>query len=131
MSTAYFHSHEYSSCKSIRESRNWYFSKSWILVTWQPSIDICGEEPINTELLQSTSKWFNIFKKLKNWKNLDSILVNIQALLTGRIMEEETGSTSKFNSIPFYEICLKITIYSINEVDLLHMRVECPNFKLW
>ena len=45
-------------------------------------------------------------------------------------MGEETGSKSKLNLIHFYELCLKITIYSINEVFLLRMWVECPNFKL-
>ena len=45
-------------------------------------------------------------------------------------MGKKTGARSKFNSIPFYELCLKITSYSIYEVFLLHMRVECLNFKL-
>ena len=45
-------------------------------------------------------------------------------------MGEETGFRSKFDSKPFYELYLKITIYSIYEVSLLRMRVECPNFKL-
>ena len=38
---------------------------------------------------------------LQNWKNLVSTVVNFQALLTGRIMEEETGSGFNFNSMPF------------------------------
>ena len=46
------------------------------------------------------------------------------------LMVEETGSGSKFNSIPFYELYLQITTYSIFEVFLLGMRVKCPNFKL-
>ena len=45
-------------------------------------------------------------------------------------MEEVTGSGSKFDSKPFYELCLKITIYNIFEASLLRMRVELPNFKL-
>ena len=45
-------------------------------------------------------------------------------------MGEETGSKSKLSLIHFDELCLKITTYSINEVFLLRMCVECPNFKL-
>ena len=45
-------------------------------------------------------------------------------------MGEETGSKSNFNSKSFYELGLKITIYSIYEVCLLRMRVEYPNFIL-
>ena len=41
-------------------------------------------------------------------------------------MGQETGSRSTFNSTPIYEIYLKITTYSIYEVCLLRMRVECP-----
>ena len=73
------------------------------------------------------SKCFHIFKKLQRGKNLVSTLINIQALLTGGIMAEETDSRSNFNSIPFYQLCLKITTHSIYEVFLLRMRVECPN----
>ena len=90
---------------------------------------MCGEEPVTTKWLQNTSKWFIIFKKLQNWKSLN-ILLNIQALLTRGIIGEETASSSNFNSIPFYELCLKITSYRINEVFLLRMREEYPNFKL-
>ena len=57
-------------------------------------------------------------------------LANIQELLTDGIMGEETGSRSKFNSVPFYEICLKITTYSINEIFLSRVREEYPNFKV-
>ena len=57
-------------------------------------------------------------------------LANIQELLTGGFMGEETGSRSKFNSVPFYEICLKITTYSINEIFLLRVQEEYPNFKV-
>ena len=56
------------------------------------------------------SKLFHIFKKLHNWKNLVSTLVNIQGLLIGGIMGEDTGSRSKFDSIPFHKLCLKFTI---------------------
>ena len=84
--------------------------------------------PVSTKWLQNTSKLFH--KKLQNWKNLVSTLVNIQALLIGGIIGEETGSRSKFDSIPFYKFCLKITTYNIYKVSLLRMRVECPNFKL-
>ena len=45
-------------------------------------------------------------------------------------MGGETGSRSKFNSIPFYELFLKSTTSSINDVLLLRTCVECPNFKL-
>ena len=68
-------------------------------------------------------QWFIIFKKLQNWKSLN-ILLNIQAILTRGIIGEETASSSNFNSVPFYELCLKITSYSINEVFLLRMREE-------
>ena len=78
MSIAYIYSHEYYSSKNIRESRNQFFSKNWIQVSWQPSVAVSGEEPVSTNWLQSTSKWFNIFKKLQNWKNLVSTLVHIQ-----------------------------------------------------
>ena len=61
---------------------------------------MCGKEPVSTKWLQNISKWFIIFKKLQNWKNLSSALVNIQALLTGGNMGEETGPRSKFSSIP-------------------------------
>ena len=44
-------------------------------------------------------------------------------------MGEETGFRSKFDLAPFYEHFLKFTAYSIYEVSLLRMRVECPNFK--
>ena len=54
---------------------------------------------------------------MQNWKNLVSTL------------GEETCSRSKFNSIPFYELCLEIPTCRFNEVFLLHMHVECPNFK--
>ena len=37
-------------------------------------------------------------------------------------MKEETDSRSNFDSKLFYELCLKITIYSIYEVSLLRMR---------
>ena len=37
-------------------------------------------------------------------------------------MKEETDSRSNFDSTLFYELCLKITIYSIYEVSLLRMR---------
>ena len=57
-------------------------------------------------------------------------LTNIQELLTGGIMGEETGSRSKFNSAPFYETCLKITTYSINQISLSRVREEYPNFKV-
>ena len=96
MSIAYFHSHKYSSCKSIRESRNRFFSKNWIGVSWQPSIPICREEPVSTKWLQNTSKWFNIFKKLQNWKNLVFTLLGIQALLIHAIIGEKTSSRFKF-----------------------------------
>ena len=89
-----------------------------------------GNLPVSTKWLQNTSKLFHIFEKLQNWKNLVSTLVNIQALLIGGIIGEETGSRSKFDSIPFYELCLKITTYNIYQVSLLRMRVECPNSKL-
>ena len=65
--------------------------------------------PVSSKWLQNTSKFFHIFKKLQNWKNLVSILVNIQVLLTGGVMEDETDSRSKFDAIPYYELCLKIT----------------------
>ena len=55
----------------------------------QPSIDMWGEELVSTKWLQNTSKWFIIFKKLQNWKNLVSTFVNIQALLIGGIIGEE------------------------------------------
>ena len=53
-------------------------------------------------------------------------------------MGEETSSSSKFYSIPFYELCLKFSTYSIyhhvslsyHQVFLLDMRVECPNLNL-
>ena len=38
-------------------------------------------------------------------------------------MGEDTGSRSKFNLIPFYELCLKITTYSI-------YRHASPNFSI-
>ena len=38
-------------------------------------------------------------------------------------MGEETGSRSKFDSKPFYKLCLKVTIYSIYEVSLMRMRL--------
>ena len=44
-------------------------------------------------------------------------------------MGEETGFRSKFDLAPFYEHFLKFTAYTIYEVSLLRMRVECPNFK--
>ena len=85
----------------------------------------------------------NLFTYLKSCKIEKSwfALVNIQALLTGGIMGEETGSRSKFNLISFNlfqssvmnqvnEFCLKITTYSIYEIFLLCMYEECPNFKL-
>ena len=84
MPITYFDSHEYSSCKSIRESRYLFFSKNWIQVSWQSSIDMCAEEPVSNKWLQNTSKWFNIFKKLQN-----STLVCIQVLFTGGIVGEE------------------------------------------
>ena len=64
MSVAYFHCHEYSINKSIRESRNRFFSNSGIQVSRQGSTDARGEEPVNdckkllqsTKLLQNTSK---------------------------------------------------------------------------
>ena len=87
--------------------------------------------PVSTKWFQNTSKLFHIFQKLQDWKNLVSTLVNIQALLIDEIMEGNTGSRSKFDSIPFHKLCLKVTIYSIYEVSLLRMRVECRNFKLW
>ena len=34
------------------------------------------------------------------------------------------------NLIPFCELCLEITTYSINEVFLLRMREACPNFEI-
>ena len=81
-----------------------------------------GEEPVSTKWLQNTTpKWF---KKRQNWKNLVATLINIQALLTGENMGEENGSKSKFNSIPFYELCLKINTCSVNEVFLMRMRVN-------
>ena len=80
------------------------------------------------------SKWVDNLpvstKWLQNTKILVFTLLNIQALLISGIMGEETGSRSKFDSIPSYELCLKITTYSIYEVSLLRMRVGCPNFKL-
>ena len=45
-------------------------------------------------------------------------------------MGEETGSRSKFDLIPFMNLCLRITTYSVYEDFLLRMRVECPNYKL-
>ena len=57
------------------------------------------------------SKWFHLFKKLhcttgkkKTKKKLVYALVNIQALLTGGIMGQETGCRSTFNSTPIYQI---------------------------
>ena len=69
-------------------------------------------------------------KTEKTEKNLVSTLVNIEALFISGIMGEETGSRSNFNSKSFYELGLKITIYSIYEVCLLRMRVEYPKFIL-
>ena len=91
---------------------------------------MCGEESVNTKCLHNMSKCFHIFKKLQRGKNLVSTVINIQALLTGGIMVEESDSRSNFISIPFYQLCLKITTHSIYEVFLLRMRVECPNFKI-
>ena len=68
---------------------------------------------------------------MKNWKSLVSTLANIQALFTVWIMGDETGTRSNFNSVRFYELCLKFTTYDINEVFLLRMRVWCPNIKFW
>ena len=87
--------------------------------------------PVSAKWLQKTSKLFHVFKKQQNWKNLVSTLVNIQALPTGEIMGEETGSRFKFNLIlSLYESCFKITTYGIFKVILLRMRIECPIFKL-
>ena len=85
----------------------------------------------------------NLFTYLKSCKIEKTwfALVNTQALLTGGIMGEETGTRSKFNLISFNlfqssvmnwvnELCLKITTYSIYEIFLLCMYEECPNFKL-
>ena len=47
MSVAYFHCHEYSINKSIRESRNRFYSNSGIQVSRQGSTDARGEEPVN------------------------------------------------------------------------------------
>ena len=51
MSIAYVYSYKYSSCKSIRESRNGFFGKNRIGVSWQPPIDMCGEESVKTQSL--------------------------------------------------------------------------------
>ena len=74
MPIAYFHSHEYFSHKSIWEVRNLLFSKNWDKVSWQPFIDMCGEEPV---------------APLQNWKKTDFTLVYIQLLLSGGIMGEQ------------------------------------------
>ena len=86
--------------------------------------------PLSTNDSKIHLKLFHIFKKLRNWKNLVSTLLNIKALLTSGIMGKEIDSRSKFDSIPFYELCLKITTYSIFKVFLLRIRVKFPNFKL-
>ena len=64
MSIAYFHSHEYSSCKSIQESRNRIFSKNWIQVSWQPSIDTYEEESVSTKNTQSIVKYVQMIQHI-------------------------------------------------------------------
>ena len=78
------------------------------------------------------SKYLKSCKTEKTWFPLTQKFKH-----TGGIMGEKSGSRSKINSIPLYELCLKITTYSIyhhasprHQVFLLRMRVECPNFKL-
>ena len=79
--------------------------------------------------LQNVSKWFPN-KKLLNWENLASIPVNIQALLTCRNYGRRNRSRSKFNSIPFYELFLKITTYSIYEWSIAIAHVgRMPQFQ--
>ena len=116
-----FHSHKYSSCKSIRENRNRFFSKKWIQVSWQPSNDMCGQEPVSTKRSQNSSKWFNTSKKLLNWKNLNSTL-SFKLYLSVRLWEMKR--VPGLSSNQYYELCLKTGTCSINEVFLLCMRVS-------
>ena len=79
--------------------------------------------PVSTKWLQNMSKIFHIFKNLQNWKNLVCALVNTQALLTGGIMGEETGSRSKFDSIPFHEpLSQNYYLYHLWRFSVAHAR---------
>ena len=108
MSISYFHPHKNSSSKSIRESRNRFVCENCIQVSWQPAIDISGKRQWGLNDCKICLNDFTYLKRCKTektWFPLKHI---------GGIMGEETGSRYKFNSIPFYQLCLKITTYSIN-----------------
>ena len=89
--------------------------------SWQPSNDMCGQEPVSTKRSQNLSKWFNTSKKLLNWK----ILISTHSFKLYLSVELwETKRAPGLSSNQYYELCLKTATCSINEVFLLCMRVS-------
>ena len=89
--------------------------------SWQPSNDMCGQEPVSIKRSQNLSKWFNTSKKLLNWK----ILISTHSFKLYLSVELwETKRAPGLSSNQYYELCLKTATCSINEVFLLCMRVS-------